>query len=357
MSENSKLRLDAFQFAVFMIINYFHSFRVVFKSSEDPDYPASQLNEVSPTTKGWMSVRFCSYPQELGFQLTSGESKITQIQFLSHQSKISSKVEIFIGSGNSYETAQFKRLGYMSLNNNERSSYQARELKTVHIDHVGSFLRLVVYENHKSKQNAFNQVGIVALSLLGTPLNEAATALISSQRGVSSCRPAMKNSYNDLTVDINLDPQTANKLRQLAEAKSRAIKNEDYHTAKQIKTVEQELKTLGSRLAQLDMAKVEAVNAEDYDLASDIKEECDGLRFEIEEKVGCFKRMFLTLIDSSCCRFEPFMYLVRKMLRQFFTKFQNLPRVKTRTLTMIIFLSVEESSEVITRVAARRLSK
>ncbi len=240
-----------------------------------------------------MSTRFCAFPQEIGFQLLDGESKITQIQLLSHQNKISSKVEIFIGKGPNYETATFKRLGYMSLDSNERSNYQARELKTVFIDHIGSFLRLIINENHKNKHNTFNQVGIVAVSLLGVSMNGE------SKFSGTSPRPAvgsnMKNPYNDLTVDINIDPHTANKLRQLADAKSRAIQNEDYLTAKQIKNVEQELKTLGSRLAQLDMAKAEAVAAEDYDLAKDIKDECDTLRHEIEQKVGAIFYLFFLL--------------------------------------------------------------
>ena len=84
---------------------------------------------------------------------------------------------------------------------------------------------------------------------------------------------------------MNLDPQTAAKLRQLAEAKAHAIDKEDYLTAKQIKSVEQELKTLGSKLAQLDMAKSEAVAVEDYDLAKEIKDESDELRGQIEQKI------------------------------------------------------------------------
>ena len=103
------------------------------------------------------------------------------------------------------------------------------------------------------------------------------------------------NAYNDLSIDMNLDPQTAAKLRQLADAKARAISREDYLTAKQIKNVEQELKTLGSKLAQLDMAKSEAVAVEDYDLAKEIKDESDELRGKIEEKVA----IFLTVPNSS----------------------------------------------------------
>ena len=274
-------------------------FKVVSFSSEDGDYPASQLNTVNPNTRGWQSVRFCSYPQELGFELLDGEVHISQLQVLSHQSKISSKVELYIGQGgSSYRSATFTRLGYLSLDSNERSSYQARELKTVFIDHSGSFIKLVINENHVNKQNIYNQVGIIALSLMGSI--EGLSAQPKSSRGVGEGHPYKQhhaagesakmmmiptNPYNDLSTDLNLDPSTASKLRQLADAKARAVEGEDYSTAKQIKTVEQELKALGSKLAQLDMAKADAVMAEDYDLAKDIKDESDQLKMMIETKV------------------------------------------------------------------------
>lgn len=262
-------------------------------TSEDPDYPASQLNEVSPSTRGWQSVRFCSYPQEIGLELIGGAARLSQIQLLSHQSKISSKVEIFIGQGPSYHAADFQRLGYLSLDSNERSNYQARELKTVFVDCFGSFVRLIVNENHVNKQNIYNQVGIVAVSLMGSTDGGSgggslAAAAAAGKRGMAG-RPGgsfKNNPYNDLSIDLNLDPTTANKLRELSEAKSRAVENEDYMTAKEIKSVENELKTLGSRLAQLDMAKADAVMNEDYDLAKDIKDECDQLRSQIENKVS-----------------------------------------------------------------------
>lgn len=267
-----------------------HRFKVVSFSSEDNDYPATELNTVNPNTKGWQSVRFCPYPQEIGFQILDSNVKLTQIQVLSHQYKISTKVEIFIGHGTNYSTAKFKRLGYLSLDSNERSNFQARELKTVFIDHAGQFIKFLVNENHVNKLNIYNQVGIVAVSLMGTESSENDNGY---ERDVKAVAPARHptngsrnmNPYNDLTMDMNLDPTTAAKLRQLAEAKFRAVDNEDYLMAKQIKGVESELKTMGSRLAQLDMAKSEAVAAEDYDLAKEIKDESDELRSEIEAKV------------------------------------------------------------------------
>ncbi len=247
---------------------------------------------MNPNTKGWQSARFCSFPQELGFELLDGIVKVNQIQILSHQSKISAKLEIFVGMGDSYETAEFKRLGYLSLDNNERSSFKARELKTVFVDHIGQYIKVLANENHVNKLNTYNQVGIIALSLMGqveeSPDYERKPTFAAGEdysRGPDRSKFS-NNQYNDLSMDMSLDPQTADKLRQLADAKGKAIADEDYATAKAIKVVEQDLKTMGSKLAQLDMAKAEAVRSEDYDLAKDIKDECDMLRGEIQDKVS-----------------------------------------------------------------------
>lgn len=269
-------------------------------SSEDDDYPANQLNTISPNTRGWQSSRFCTYPQELGFQLIDGEVPISQLQLLSHQSKISKKIEMFIGHGSSYKTATFTRLGYMSLDSNERSMFQARELKTIYIDNiVGSFIKLIISENHLNKQNIYAQVGIIAVSLLG-PSEETHD---SPGAGSKFQGKAAINNYNDLSIDLNLDPQTAGKLRQLSDAKARAVDAEDYLTAKRIKLVEHELKALGSKLAQMDMAKSDAVAAEDYDLAKEIKDETDQLRREIEDKVK------ITNVNNNFTRYNlPFLF-------------------------------------------------
>ena len=271
-------------------------FRSVYFSSEDNGYPAEELNVHSPNTRGWQSVKFAEYPQELGFELIQGEHRLSQIQILSHQSKISSKIEIYVGAGSSYHTATFKRLGYLSLDSNERSSFQARELKTVYIDHVGKYVKILMQKNYVNKQNLFNQVGIVAMNLLGSEEKYIGNGNLfhsnvndlragAKDSAITGYRQPSYNPLNDLTIDMNLDPLTASKIRVLAEAKAKAIATEDFLMAKQIKAVEAELKSLGSRLAQLDVAKKQAIDDEDYDRAKDIKDEVDELRKVIEEKI------------------------------------------------------------------------
>ena len=58
-------------------------FRIVSFSSEDNDFPVTELLKHGPQSKGWQSFQFICPVQ------------IQQLQFLSHQSKISSKIEIF----------------------------------------------------------------------------------------------------------------------------------------------------------------------------------------------------------------------------------------------------------------------
>mmetsp|Transcript_16918 Transcript_16918/g.30337 ORF Transcript_16918/g.30337 Transcript_16918/m.30337 type:complete len:135 (-) Transcript_16918:255-659(-) len=69
-------------------------FRIVSCTSEDPDFAATELLKHGPATKGWTSARFCDYPQEIILQM-SVPARVKQLQFLSHQFKVSSKIELY----------------------------------------------------------------------------------------------------------------------------------------------------------------------------------------------------------------------------------------------------------------------
>ena len=258
-------------------------FRVVYFSSEDAGYPASELNLHGPATLGWQSLKFCDYPQEIGLLIIDSDKKskfVSQLQLLSHQSKIASRIEIFLGLGVDYSSATYERLGFMTLDINEKSNLTARELKTVYIDDKsGQFLKLIIHRPHHNTQNLFTQVGIIAINILGSEAapqvaesKEAAmvapTAAASGAKSASNeplknatnaINTYVKGGTNDLSYTYSMDPQTAKRLKYLADVKEAAITSEDFVRAKRVKMLENELKRLGSRLVQLDVAKADAV--------------------------------------------------------------------------------------------------
>jgi centrosomal protein CEP104 len=119
--------------------------------------------------------RFCLYPNDLIIQF---EKKIIlkKVQLLSHQYLIASKIEFYIGdcsdSEINYQTAKYTRLGYIELSSNDRTDFKARELKSVHVDAEGTFLKLVIHKNFVNRLNLYNQVGLIAVNVIGTDLNE-----------------------------------------------------------------------------------------------------------------------------------------------------------------------------------------
>lgn len=286
------------------------NFQVSYVSSEDPGYPASELNVHGPKTLGWQSLKFCDYPQELGFMLLDGEKSLSQVQLLSHQSKIASRIEIFIGCGSTYATATFERLGFMTLDVNERSNLTARELKTVYIENkIAQFLKLIIHRPHSNTQNLFSQVGIIAVNALGCdrPLFEEPSPAPSeskqqptgSNKLIKNASKAIQNYVSEIREQaaalsdgsnlsnlFSLDPQTSKRLKYLAEAKAQSILAEDFDRAKAIKLLEADCRRQGSKLTQLDSAKAEAVLCEDFDLAKDFKLEADDIRKKMDIRIA-----------------------------------------------------------------------
>ena len=107
------------------------SYKVVACSSEDESHPARELQRYSADSRGWQSTRWCEFPQEVVVRF-QGKVVLQQVQVLSHQFKIPSRVELYIGSpppgtpppASGCAGVNFSRLGHFSLDSNERSTFQ-----------------------------------------------------------------------------------------------------------------------------------------------------------------------------------------------------------------------------------------
>ena len=58
-------------------------------------------------------------------------------------------------------------MGFLTLNSNERSAFQARELKSVTVNTQAALLKMYFHTNYQNEFNSKNQVGLIALNCIG----------------------------------------------------------------------------------------------------------------------------------------------------------------------------------------------
>ncbi|CUI14123.1 Hypothetical protein, putative [Bodo saltans] len=281
---------------------------VCYCSGEDPSFPVSSLARHTRKTCGWQSPKLCEYPQELGFRF-EGEVELQSLRVLIHESKVPSRIEVFIADATeeernsaapsvTYDRAVFRRLGHVLFGTNEENNFESRELKTVSIRRSCLYLKLIIRKAHPNPINLFGQVGVIAISPHGHVMRPF-PAFLNGGGGVSyaaigeqddipleemtaEARDAA-NQEDDDSQDIpegceGLDAQTVRQVRDLLNHKTRAVQAEDYDLAKALKTQIELLKGAGSRIAELEEEKKHAVANEDYDRAKQLKLEIDHLR-------------------------------------------------------------------------------
>lgn len=168
----------------------------------------------------------------------------------------------------------------------------ARELKTVHIDNEATFVKMLLHQCYINESNIYSQVGVMAVNLLGEPLamvhdelpNQSTGELLGGG-GVPAVRsvpkPSAGGGSDDPSFDLRFDAKTAARIREIQIAKDQAVAMEDYDQAKQLKQMEEQLKSIGLQLARLEAQKRDAVANEDYDLAKRIKDEISLLEASV----------------------------------------------------------------------------
>ncbi|CDW88088.1 centrosomal protein of 104 kda [Stylonychia lemnae] len=263
-------------------------YRIVYCSGEDPEYPVTELLDNSPQSRGWQSPKFCEYPQEIIIQFTN-IVRLKQIQFLSHQSKISQKIELhtYVPTGTQALSTQiplnmikFTKLGYLSLDSNERSQFQARELKSVYVDSVTLLLKLVFHKCFVNKYNLYNQVGLIAVNCMGEMHGAVMHGSPGSnaQNRLSLVNQSMQGPVTNIEEELSLDKNTLETLKALYAAKERAVQMDDFDEAKRIRDTIERLKTVSTQISQLEERKLLAIKSEDYDAAKIIKVEIEKLK-------------------------------------------------------------------------------
>ncbi|NXK63252.1 CE104 protein, partial [Sylvietta virens] len=282
-------------------------FTVVSSSGHEEGFSARELMVHAPTVNGWRSPRLCQYPQEIILQLVE-RCRIRKLQLLAHQYMIASKIEFYISESlpeyfAPYQSERFQRLGYVPLSDNEKTDFRARELKSVYMDAVGQYLKLIFHKNYVNKYNLYGQVALVAVNIIGDPADYGNDSMSSPSReklidhylGIKSDDPALDGTYlgkhdsisplDDLAFDMYQDPEVAQIIRRLDEKKREAVRLECYDHAKKLKQAIADLQKVGERLGRYEVEKRYAVEKEDYDLAKKKKEQMDEYRLKVYQQL------------------------------------------------------------------------
>ena len=268
-------------------------------SSQDPTHPINAIknNLNSPLNEGWLSNRYCAYPQEILIKFPT-EVNIRQLNILINESKIPKKIELIncipIGKKNKIlingdkniklipSEFMYENIGYINFSSNAENKYKLRELRKIYINVNSEYLKFRIHQNHNNDLNIFCQVGIVALNICGQKLDRK-----QKKRKLSPFdeRNKTNNSDDETLFDIcfsgegldekvieeKLDQKTNEKIEELTKEMDLKKKNEMYDECKFIKDKIEKIKKISLKLYVLEEEKKESANKNDFDRAQEIK--------------------------------------------------------------------------------------
>ena len=285
-------------------------------TSQDPSHPINYLLNNNNTKGGWISNRYCTYPQEILIQFPTMVN-IRQINILINECKIPKTIELIncipIGDKNKFiinnnniskiipAEFMYENIGYIKLSTNVESNYKARELRKIYININTEFIKLKINRNHPNNLNMFCQVGIVSLDFLGTKKEIPKK----KEEKINIPENAENNNINDTIeslfdvginadevkeefIDGKMDKETNDKLKELIEEMNKKKENEEYDDCKFIKDKIDKIRKISLKIYTLEEEKKEYVNKNDFDKAKEIKFNIDKIKklleFYLEDK-------------------------------------------------------------------------
>ncbi len=247
-------------------------YRIIEASSEDPEYPVFELLK-GMESNGWVSSRFCNYPQEILIQFLSPVN-LKQINILSHEKKISSMIEFFsfFPSTNTdiflnIKALNYEKLGYVRMDNNSKTNFKAREFRKIYVNSNCLYLKISLQRNYINKFNVFNQVSLISIDFYGEPVNVPKVELLIEEN-------LKTNNLNE----EQMDELAIEKIRILRQSMDEASKIEDFDEAKRIKGNIDKVRMIGKKIFEHEFQKKIAINNEDFDKAKILKMEIDKLK-------------------------------------------------------------------------------
>ena len=268
-------------------------------TSQDPQFPLNNL--LNKNTKiGWISNRFCTYPQEIIVEFHSfvnirqiniliNETKIpTIIEFINciyvpiHSNKNNNSIEKELSNRKNKKNKleyQYKNIGFIKLSSNIETNYQARELRKIYINILTKKIKLIIHRNYSNAINTFCQVGIVNLNFFGYILNDDKINENNTKLNYADlCLDEEIEGIDDEFFNQKMDKQSGEKLKELMKEMEKKKECEEYDECKLIKKEIDQLKKITFKIYNLEMYKNDCVERNDFDNAKKIKKDIDIFR-------------------------------------------------------------------------------
>ena len=276
-------------------------------TSQDPLHPINLLLEKNNNTKGgWLSNRYCIYPQEILIKFPSIVN-IRQINILINESKIPKMIEFIncipVGEKNKFiinnnnnsrlipSEFMYENIGFIKLSSNTESNYKARELRKIYININAEYIKLKIHRNYINNLNMFCQVGIVNLEFLGTKKEIKKNIIIedsNNNNNINLNNETNNNNINDTIeslfdvcfntdeveekfIDERMDKTTKDKLKELIDEMNNKKENEEYDVCKIIKDKIDKIRKIALKIYTLEEEKKEYANKNDFDKAKELK--------------------------------------------------------------------------------------
>ena len=229
--------------------------------------------------------------------------RLAKLHILAHQCKIPKKIEIILASNcetknvsPTFDKCQnVRRLGYVSLDSNEQTDFQARELKSIDIAYENvCFVKLVIRQCHVNAFNVHNQVGLIAINMLGEVEGEQGCGTSSIQKGVSYNKKGeqdhkmvhINNPNNEARANsmqetpqfllssapkIALDSSLLTRIEKLETVKRNMAAAEDFENAARLKDILTNVHNLFEAFIKIEEQMKVAAFEENYPVASRLK--------------------------------------------------------------------------------------
>ncbi len=145
----------------------------VLSSASEPPATPSRTSATDMETiwqsRGWLSEQYGRAYQEIVFRFEQGVCRVRRLRIVSHETCISTKIEVSAAVGESRRKATFRPVGNIFFSDNKHTQYRAREQKRVTLDATANLVRLRLFEAHQSQANTFDQVGLIVVEFEGLP--------------------------------------------------------------------------------------------------------------------------------------------------------------------------------------------